>query len=369
MSVILFIVILFVLVLVHELGHFFVARFFNIRVDEFGFGYPPRAAKLFRWKETDFTLNWLPFGGFVKIFGEDPTEDLSVQVGNASDPDKERSFVNKPWYAQALVLVAGVVMNFVLGALLLSIGFMAGIPTSVDPSVKENIKDISLMVTSVTSGSPAEEAGLMPGDSIKTLATSKETVSDPTVEVVQQFVQKHGAEKITITVERKGQQKAITVVPEILDGKPAIGIAMDFVGTLKLPFFKSLWEGVKAAGHMTAVIVHTFYTLIRDALVGQADLTQITGPVGIVGVVGDAARIGFMYLVSLTALISLNLTVINLIPFPALDGGRLLFVLVEAITRRKIPAKVANILNIVGFALLIVFMLVVTYHDIAKLVR
>lgn len=144
---------------------------------------------------------------------------------------------------------------------------------------------------------------------------------------------------------------------------------MDMVGTLKLPFFASLFEGLKTAGGMTGQIVHTFGTLIRDAVLGKADLSQVTGPVGIVGVVGDAYRIGFVYLISLTALISLNLTVINLIPFPALDGGRLLFVLIEAVTRRKIPVKAANILNVIGFALLILFMLVVTYHDIVKLVH
>lgn len=364
MSVILFILILFVLVLVHELGHFLVARLFKIRVDEFGFGYPPRAAKLFRWKETDFTLNWLPFGGFVKIFGEDPTEE------NTNGPDKERSFVHKPWYAQALVLVAGVVMNFVLGWVLLSIGFMAGIPTSVGSTPQtDKVQNVSLMITSVSPGSPAAESGVKPGDAIVSLVSGSESISEPSIEEVQKFVKSHADDAMLLTISRKETVEVLKLTPELIDGKPAIGIAMDMVGTLKLPFFASLFEGLKTAGGMTGQIVHTFGTLIRDAVLGKADLSQVTGPVGIVGVVGDAYRIGFVYLISLTALISLNLTVINLIPFPALDGGRLLFVLIEAVTRRKIPVKAANILNVIGFALLILFMLVVTYHDIVKLVH
>ncbi len=364
MSVILFIIILFVLVLVHELGHFTVAKLFDIRVDEFGFGYPPRAAKLFRWKETDITLNWLPFGGFVKIFGEDPTEE------NTNGPDKERSFVHKPWYAQALVLLAGVFMNFILGWFLLSIGFLSGIPTSVGSEpAGGRVENAALMITAVSPNSPAQKGGLAPGDTIVSLHSGKDTVDHPTLEQVSPFVQSHSKQEVSLTVSQKNSTKTVSVMPETIEGKVAIGIAMDMVGTLKLPFFRAIWEGVKTAWHMTGSIMQTFAHLIGDAFKGKSDLSQVTGPVGIVGIVGDAARIGVAYLISLTALISLNLTVINLIPFPALDGGRLLFVLIEAATHRKVPAKVANVLNIVGFSLLILFMLVVTYHDVLKLIH
>lgn len=370
MSVILFIFILFILVLVHELGHFIVAKLFKIRVDEFGFGYPPRAAKLFRWKGTDFTLNWLPFGGFVKIFGEDPTENMPPQEGDTSSSDVAHNFAYKPWYAQALVLIAGVAMNFILGWLLLSVGFMAGIPTSVSSESPDlAIENVSLMITGITPSSPAMEAGILPGDVLTSLEAGQDLLADPTIEEVQQFVQQHGDAAIVVHVERKNTIKEFSLTPHTIDGTPAIGISMDMVGTLKLPFFQSLWMGLKNAGHMTIVIVQTFANLIHDAVLGKADLSQVTGPVGIVGVVGNAYRIGLVYLISLTALISLNLTVINLIPFPALDGGRLVFVLIETIIRRPIPPKVANILNVVGFGLLILFMLVVTYHDVLKLVK
>lgn len=365
MSVILFIIILFVLVLVHELGHFVVAKLFGIRVDEFGFGYPPRAIKLFRWKETDITLNWLPFGGFVKIFGEDPNDE------NTNGPDRERSFVHKPKYAQALVLLAGVAMNFILGWLLLSAGFMTGIPTSTTGAPEgAQVQNVSLMVTSVLSGTPAEKAGIKPGDSIVSLSEGKQTLTSPAVETVQKFIQASTGE-VTVGLSRAGAPITVLVTPttsEKTGDKKAIGIAMDMVGTLKLSFFASLREGFTSAIDMCGAIVGTFAKLIHDAVLGKADLSQVTGPVGIVGVVGDAYRIGFVYLVSLTALISLNLTIINLIPFPALDGGRLLFVIIESIIRRPIPSKIANVFNIVGFGILILFMLVVTYHDIVRLI-
>ncbi len=156
MSVVLFIVILFVLVLVHELGHFVVAKKFGVRVDEFGFGYPPRAARLFKKGETEYTLNWLPFGGFVKIFGEDPNDE------SANGPDSSRALVNKPRYQQALVLVAGVVCNWILAWILLSVGFMSGLPAAIssDSSKDQHIQDVSFRITQVVKGSPADTAGI-----------------------------------------------------------------------------------------------------------------------------------------------------------------------------------------------------------------
>ncbi len=367
MSIFLFIVILFILVLVHELGHFFVAKLFDIRTDEFGIGYPPRAAKLFRWKDTDFTLNWLPFGGFVKIFGEDPTEE------NMSGPDSSRSFVNKPKYQQALVLVAGVVMNFILGWMLLSIGYLSGLPTAVGTEPKgATISSPELMITGLQSGKPAEKAGFKPGDKIKKVTTTTGELENVTVDGLREFVASRGGEELTFTVKRVVNEETIKVVPEagIVEGQKAgIGIALDMVGTLELPWYRAPIVGLQAAFLMTKNIVYTFGHMIGDAFTGKGDISQITGPVGIVGVVGDAYKIGFVYLMSLAALISLNLAVINLVPFPALDGGRLLFVIIEAIIRRPIPAKFANILNMAGFFILIGLMLFITYHDVVKLIK
>jgi len=141
---------------------------------------------------------------------------------------------------------------------------------------------------------------------------------------------------------------------------------MDTIGTLKLPIQKAIYEGGITTAKLSYLTVASIAGLIKEAVVGKANLSEVTGPVGIVGLVGDASRLGFSYLLTFTALISINLAVVNLIPFPALDGGRILFVVIEAVTRKKINPKVANILNNIGFALLIALMIFITYHDLAK---
>lgn len=352
------------LVISHEFGHFIVARAFGVRVDEFGFGYPPRLAKLFKKGDTEYTLNWLPFGGFVKIFGENPDDE------NTNGPDKVRSFVHKPRYAQALILVAGVVFNLILAWLFLSIGFMSGLPSSVSSApAGVTLQDQKLVVLDVVKNSPAQKAGLGAGDSIISLTSGKDVLSNPNPDNLREFVIAHGTSPITFDVKQKNEEKNISITPEkaSADANPAIGIQMDTLGTLKLPFFKALGSGASETVHMTGAIAVSLYDLVRDSIRGKADFNSITGPVGIVGVVGQAKEFGFIYLLSFTALISINLAVINLIPFPALDGGRLLFILIEKIKGSRIKPAIANWLNTIGFSLLIILMLVVTYHDIAKL--
>ncbi len=364
MSIILFFIILLILVIVHEFGHFIVAKKFGIRVDEFGFGFPPRAMKLFKRGETLFTLNWLPIGGFVKIFGENPDDE------NTNGPDKARSFVNKPKRIQAAVLFAGVTFNFLLAWLLMSAGFMSGLPTSVGSEPKGAVlKDTSLVVVNVLKNSPAEIAGLKSGDKIISLSSGSVSVNELNPEILKDFVQSHPDKNIELNINHAGIAKSVTVVPKAstTGGKAAIGVALDMIGTLKLPIHKALWDGLKMTSILTVKTAVSLGSLVKDAVIGKADFSQVTGPVGIVGVVGDAYRFGWSYLISFMALISINLTVINLIPFPALDGGRLLFLLIEKIKGSPIKPKIANAVNLIGFGLLILLMVVVTYHDIVKL--
>ncbi len=363
MSIILFFLILTVLVFVHELGHFLVAKRSGIRVDEFGFGFPPRLWGIQRG-ETKYSINLIPFGGFVKIFGENPDE------ASLNGPDKNRSFINKPKYIQALVLVAGVAFNFIFAWLLLSVGFISGLPSSVGSVPNANVENASLVITSVMPESPAADAGLKVGDKILQLSDG-ETLSNPNPESLQEYVVKHPNKEITVSYSRAGEEKTAAMTPEngLIGDKPAIGISMDMIGTLKLPVHKALWHGLKLTTHLTKQTANSLWTLIKGAVVGQADLSAVTGPVGIVGVVGDAYQFGWVYLLSFAAIISINLAIINLIPFPALDGGRLLFVLIESIKGSPIKPKIANTLNSIGFILLILLMLVVTYHDIVKLIK
>jgi regulator of sigma E protease len=379
MSIIIFIIIILVLVVSHEFGHFIVAKLNNIRVDEFSFGFPP---KIYGKKigETTYNLNAIPFGGYVKIYGENIDEADLLEVGfldKKETPEKveleRRSLVNKPRYIQALVMVAGVAMNFLVAWLLLSVGFMSGLPSSVGMAPRGAIVNNQyLTVTSVVKGSPAEIAGLKIGDKLLALDTKADSTkllsSNLGAENVQSFIKKHGGEQVKIEFIRAKETKELEVTPiNNKDGVPAIGIAMDTIGTLQLPIHKAVWEGLKLTTDLTISTAVGFYKLISQAVMGKGDMSAVTGPIGIVGVVGDAAKFGFIYLLSFTALISVNLAVINLLPFPALDGGRILFLLIEKIKGSRIKPKISNAVNMVGFGLLMLLMVVITYHDITKL--
>lgn len=385
MSVIIFIIILGVLILVHELGHFLVAKAFGIRVDEFGIGYPPRAATLFTWRGTKFSLNWIPFGGFVKIFGENGevtavsetngvTNAAAVQNTSVANTPVAagKSFMQAPRYAQALVLVAGVAFNIIFAWVLISGGYMVGLPTSTSAvSDSQYIENPKLVITMVTPDSPALAAGLKSGDVITdvTKPSAKHSAASLTPEAVSDFIAAHGDQNIEVAYMRGSEAGTVSVVPKdgVIEGRKAIGISMDTIGKLKLPIHLAFFEGAKTTGSLLKMVAVGLGTFIFEGVRGNSDLSQVTGPVGIVGLVGDASRLGFIYVLSFTAFISINLAIINLIPFPALDGGRLLFVAIEAVKRSPISPKVSNILNTVGFFLLIGLMVFVTIHDVIKL--
>lgn len=366
MNILIFIIVLLVLVLSHEFGHFIVAKKSGIRVDEFSFGFPP---KLFGKKigETTYSVNLLPLGGYVKIYGENPDED------SISGPDSKRSFINKPKYIQALVLISGVLMNLFVAWVLLSVGFMSGLPTSLSAVPNGyTIDNHNLTVTSVLKNSPAYNSGVKSGDIIVMMESGSDSTEDLSSSYgasdVQSFVKEHGKEDIKISLVRDGELKQISLTPATnAQNTPVIGISMDVVGKLKLPFHLALIEGLKLTGDVFIGTVTGFCNLIHDAFLGQANMSSLTGPVGIVGIIGDAASFGFVYLLSFTALISVNLAVINLIPFPALDGGRLLFLLIEKIKGSRIKPEIGNLINAIGFGILMLLMVIITYHDIVKL--
>jgi regulator of sigma E protease len=363
MNILIFLIILLVLVVSHEFGHFIVAKKAGIRVDEFAFGMKPRIVSI-KKGETEYSINALPIGGYVKIFGENPDEE------SIAGPDSKRSFVNKPRYIQAAVLLAGVVMNFLVAWLLLSIGFMSGLPSSAGSLPNgATVQNQKLTITSVLLKSPAEKAGLKTGDKIVLLKSGTDMTETPSLESLRYFVKKHGTDPITVDYLRgpSSEETVVTPEPGLVEGAPGIGISMDMIGVLKLSPPQAVWEGLKLTWNLSVETAKGFYTLIHDAVTGHGSLSGLTGPVGIVGVVGDAAKFGFIYLLSFTALISINLAVINLVPFPALDGGRLLFLLIEKIKGSRIKPSVANIINTVGFGALMLLMVIITYHDIVKL--
>lgn len=354
MTVIIFLIVLAALIFVHELGHFLVARWCGIRVDAFAIGFGP---KIFSKKvgETTYGLNLIPFGGYVKIFGETPDDD------SINGPDKARSMVHKSKLEQIAVLAAGVVFNFIFAWLLITIAFTSGVATSIDsyPEYRDKMSNPQIMITFIDKGSPAEKSGLKVGDVL--VAGS--------VEEVQKMINDSKGNGVDLKYKRGSEEINTKIVAKegIVDGKFAIGIAMDNVSTLKLPIHKSVVEGFKFTQNAISATFSGIYDLIAGIFNGTSKLSSVTGPVGIAGLVGDAAKLGFAYLLMFTAVISINLGVLNFMPFPALDGGRILFVIIEAIIRRPIKPTVANTVNAIGFGLLILLMIVITYRDIVKL--
>jgi len=248
MSIILFIVILAALILVHELGHFIAAKRAGVRVDEFGIGFPPR---LWQKKigETVYSVNAFPIGGFVKIFGEDPNDE------SMKGKDSARSLTHKKRYVQAWIIGAGVVFNLLFAWLLISVGFMIGLPYSVDDSqYGARVQNPSLTITQIMPNSPAQKAGLKGGDIIVGLVSREDTLTNPRVETTQKFIASH--EEVVLTYLRGTETKTALVRGEdgVIDGRRAIGISMDIVGMLKLPVHEAFYVGLSTTASITVAM-------------------------------------------------------------------------------------------------------------------
>ncbi len=363
MSALIFIVILCVLVLVHELGHFAVAKWTGMRVDEFGIGFPP---KLFGVKrgETEYTINLLPIGGFVKIAGEDGLTD-----GSERSLDNTRFFTAKSKWAQAAVLVAGVTMNVLIAWLLFTLAFSIGVRTAV--SEADATEEAALTITNILPESPAAQAGLPAGAEITHVSAGDTKLDAPlTPSAFTAFVATHDAVEIAYLTNMG--EKTATLAPQagLIESDPtrlAIGVALTQVDIVRKPVFRAAYDAVLHTAVSLKEIAVGIGTLAYDSARGTADFSQVAGPVGIVGLVGQASAYGITTLLTFSAFISLNLAVINILPFPALDGGRLLFVGIEALKGSPIKPQYAAALNTAGFFTLILLMVVVTWHDISKL--
>ncbi len=356
LTTIIFLIVLTILVFVHELGHFLAARLFGIRVDEFAVGFPPQIWSRV-WGKTRYAINLLPLGGYVRIFGESPDDEVT------SD-----SILSKPRWQQAIVLVAGVTFNVIFAWLLISLSLSIGTKTTTEGFPTSSVKDRSVVIDFVSADSPAALAGLKPGIELVsvygagvTLATSSLTIAS-----VQDLIATSSQIAVTYTENRETKSATVVPKPGIVEGKKAIGISMSEVGTIRMNPFSALYFGAIQTYHLSVNVVKGLSTFIGNIFIGQANFKDVSGPVGIAGVVGEASRMGIAYLITITAVISVNLAAINLVPFPALDGGRLVVVAIEAIIRRPLKPSVINWVNVIGFCFLILLMILVTFKDISR---
>lgn len=365
-TIILFILVLGLLVFVHELGHFLVAKKAGMEVTEFGFGFPPRLVGAYRspggWKMvwgphapadalgTVYSINLILLGGFVKIVGE-----------NADAPDHPHSFNKKTFVARFATLAAGVVMNVVLAWVLISIGFASGVPTVVGEGSTvprgATLSTPHMTIIEVRPTSPAAQGGLRMGDEI----TSVDDQPFVAIPELQQYIGSRKGSTFTFGVRRGGEDVLLQVSSNANppQGEGPTGIALGLVGSLQYPWYKAPVVALQATGGQLWSIVKGLGQLVS----GGVSLNQLGGPVKIAQLTGQASELGFIYLLQFASFLSLNLAVLNALPIPALDGGRILFLVIEKIRRRAINPAVEQGVNAIGFLVLLLLMLVVTVND------
>lgn len=345
-SILVFFAVLSLLVIVHELGHFLVAKKNGIWVEEFGFGLPP---KLFGKKigETIYSINALPFGGFVRLHGEMTKEGVTK-------PNK--AFVNKSLWVKTAVITAGVIMNFLLAILMFAIVYsFTGIP--------KELKEVKVL--DVATNSPAQIAQIIVGDKI--LSVDGVNVSN-VPEFIKQIDDKKGKK-----VKLELQDRTVTIVPRATPpaGEGPLGVAITDVET----YFPPLWQrpfygayyGTKDAIFWSKNVINGFINIFADLLHGRSP-QDVSGPVGVFAITTEVAKTGILSLLNLIGIISINLTFLNIIPFPALDGGRLLFIIIEAIFGKKITPKFEAIVHTIGMVILLLAILAITIKDIRGLI-
>lgn len=354
MQALVFLAVLTVVVLIHEVGHFLSAKLFDIKVEEFGFGLPPRMVRLFRKGETEYTLNWLPIGGFVKMFGEDGLE---------REVEDERAFSSKTIGQRAVVLTAGVVGNFLLAVVLFAVVYsVLGIPTDIEGA----------KVVELAEQGPAMEAGLKEEMVIKQVVIGDEEVAVKGVEDLVNQVDKHKGEVVGLKIEQ-GEVFEVEVRENPPEGEGAMGVVIvdseleDEYVWWQRPF-RGVWVGFKEAVGWGAEIVVGLKDLVGKLVSGEGiKADQVAGPVGIYQVTGKVSRMGIWALLQFVGVFSVNLAILNLLPFPALDGGRVLLLGVELVRGKKLEARVEQWVNAVGMIVILGLMAAVTLNDVVRL--
>ena len=367
MTIILFIFFLGLLIFFHELGHFLAAKRSGVFVEEFGFGYPPRIIGFFKEnskinfvfgpkeikkESTIYSLNLLPFGGFVKLFGED--KDLG-----------KGSFYSAKLSSRLKITVAGVLFNFLLGMLLLFFGYLIGVPKA---GSSPYILNPQIQIIQVAKDSPGEKAGLKFGDIILGVKEKDKLLKFDSIKEFQNYVFSHKGKEIVLKIKRKEEEKIISVFvrENPPKGEGPIGIALARVGKFKPPFYLAFLYAILDSFRIASTIFIFVYLLLKNLILKQTLISDVAGPIGVIYFGSKFSALGFSYLLWFSALLSINLAVINLLPIPGADGGRILLLLIEKIRKKRISQKIEGLINSLGFALIIILMILITLKDIQR---
>ena len=341
-----FFLILIILILAHELGHFFTAKLFKVRVEEFGIFLPPRIFG-FKKGETIYSLNWIPLGGFNKLAGEE-------------DPAIPNSLAAKSIPVRLLVLSAGSIMNIILPVILLCIAFM--IPHLESVSINSTDK-AQVFVMEVVANSPAAAAGIKVNDIIlEANGVPVQNITD-----YETVVKANYGVEISVTVKHNdGSTEEVKLIPQA--NAPASQGATGLALTNAVRKTDNFWVAIRngAASYWNMIV------LFKDGIVGMIKGTvpvNVTGPVGLAQLTGQIVKTGIANLLSFAAVISLNLGIINIFPIPAMDGGRIVFVLLEWVRRgKRISPKTEGMVHTIGFMLLMLVFILISYHDILRII-
>ncbi len=368
MFVIIFLLALSVLVIIHELGHYVAARLFGVKADEFGFGFPPRIVGVVkdrgRWKivsprdhtpyaHTIWSLNWLPLGGFVRIKGE--------QDDGMNDPD---SIHAKPIWQRIVIIAAGVIMNWFLAVTLFSIIFSLGtVAALTDIPAHARIAHRSIVITHVLENSPAAKSGIETGDELLRIGGTVPV----SAENARTAISASGVRSTVLTVKRDSKELTLTMTPVYLAEikKQGIGVALEDIGTVSFPLPQAILQSVILTADLTRGIVVALGDVVRQLFVGKV-AQDLSGPVGIAVIANRIAKQGITPFLQFAALLSVNLAVINFLPIPALDGGRVLFLAIEKIRRRPISRHIEIGIHNIAFILLLLIILLVTARDLTR---
>ncbi len=361
-TILAFLIILSVLVLVHELGHFLVAKKFGIKVEEFGIGFPPRA-----WGkkigETVYSVNWLPVGGFVKLYGEDDAGGGKIGGSKTEDNDQKtedikRAFYARPLWQRMMVVTAGVFMNVILAITLISFLFA----TQGVPLPTENI-----VITEVSHNSPAEIAGIRKNDQVIKLNNTE-------IKDTNKFIsetKKYKGQEVTLLLKRDGQTFTTKLIPRVNAPKNegAMGVAITNIEVKKYSWIQAPFYGTLEAAKFSWTIVQGLVGMVGDFVLHGTKPQGVAGPIGVAQLTGEAVRAGWFAVLWFMSLLSLNLAVLNILPIPALDGGRFFFMVIEMVTGRKVSPKYEAYAHGVGLVLLLGLMALITVFDVARLIQ
>jgi len=338
------------LLVLHELGHFIAAKKCGVKVEEFGIGYPPRIVGK-KFGETIYSLNIIPFGAFVKIHGEE------------GDVEDYRSFIGRPMYQRILIVLGGVISFWVISAILLSVLFSLGIPTPVTDKAT-NVVRPKVQVAEIAKGSPAEQAGLEPLDIIREIRYQDEYLRTDKVKEMVGFIDEYKGKKITLTIQRWEETFEVSLVPRSSPpaGEGAVGVALTRTALVPFPWYEAPFRGIVATGNITWTalqgIAGMFGNVIQEGELPPG--ASLMGPLGIFDFLKHAWQLGLNYFLYFVALISIFLAIFNLLPIPALDGGKLLFLIIEAVRGKPVAQKVEQNITAFFFILLITMMIFVT---------